>query len=122
MCTFYHFYLLCHPLNLYYISSDLRLASCLFREERRAKVKKETFFLSPFKVKLNPGGRGGGGYSWKLLVRVCRPVLQILILFQTKRCHFPHPFLDKNKNKRDFLKSISNFCFHISLSLEIDWN
>ena len=22
---------------------------------------------------------------------VCRPVLEILILFQTKKCHFPHP-------------------------------
>ena len=29
---------------------------------------------------------GGGG--------VCRPVLQILTLFQTKTCHFPHPFSD----------------------------
>ena len=25
------------------------------------------------------GGVGGGGYSWKFLVGVCRPVLQILI-------------------------------------------
>ena len=34
----------------------------------------------------------GWGYSWKFLVGVCRPVLQILTLFQTKKCHFPHPF------------------------------
>ena len=25
---------------------------------------------------------------------VCRPVLQILTLFQTKHCNFPHPFSD----------------------------
>ena len=26
-------------------------------------------------------GGGGGGYSWELLVGVCRPVLQILTIF-----------------------------------------
>ena len=26
---------------------------------------------------------------------VCRPVLQILTRFQTKKCHFPHPFSDQ---------------------------
>ena len=35
-----------------------------------------------------------GGYSWKFLVGVCRPVLQSLTLFQTKKCHFSQPFLD----------------------------
>ena len=35
-----------------------------------------------------------GGYSWDFLVEVCRPVLQILTLFQTKKCHFLHPFSD----------------------------
>ena len=34
------------------------------------------------------------GTSWKFLVAVCRPVLQILTLFQTKHCNFPHPFSD----------------------------
>ena len=38
--------------------------------------------------------RWGGGYSWKFLVGVCRPVLQILTLFQTTKYHFPHPFSD----------------------------
>ena len=31
-----------------------------------------------------------GGYSWEFLVGVCRPVPQILTLFQTKKSHFPH--------------------------------
>ena len=45
-------------------------------------------------LKNNPGDGGGGRYSWKFLVAVCRPVLQILTLFQTKNCNFPHPFSD----------------------------
>ena len=36
-----------------------------------------------------------GRYSWEFLVGVCRPVLQILTLFQTKKCNFPHPFSDQ---------------------------
>ena len=29
-----------------------------------------------------------GEYTWEFLVRVCRPVLQDLTQFQTKKCHF----------------------------------
>ena len=37
--------------------------------------------------------RGGGrGLSWEFFVGVFRPALQILTLFQTKNCQFPHPF------------------------------
>ena len=36
--------------------------------------------------------RPPGRYSWEFLVGVCRPVLQILTRFQTKKCHFPHRF------------------------------
>ena len=35
------------------------------------------------------------GYSWEFLVGVCHPVLQILTLFQTKKCHFPYSFSDQ---------------------------
>ena len=35
-----------------------------------------------------------GGYSCEFLVGVCRPVLQILTRFQTKKLNFPHPFSD----------------------------
>ena len=35
------------------------------------------------------------GYSWEFLVGVCCLVLQILTLFQTKKCHFPHSFSDQ---------------------------
>ena len=36
--------------------------------------------------------------SWEFLVGVgvCHPVLQILTLFHTKKCHFPHPFSDQS--------------------------
>ena len=37
----------------------------------------------------------GKGYSREFLVGVCRPVLLILTPFQTKKCHFPHPFSDQ---------------------------
>ena len=62
--------------------------------------------------------RTPGGYSWELLVGVCRPGPQILTLFQTKKCYFSHPFsdlafkklcrhyLDYSSNKKYFLKSI----------------
>ena len=36
--------------------------------------------------------QGPGGYSLEFLVGVCRAVLQILTLFQTKKCPFSHPF------------------------------
>ena len=37
----------------------------------------------------------GRGYSWEFLVGVYRPVLKVLTLFQTQKCHFPHPFSDQ---------------------------
>ena len=60
----------------------------------------------------------GGGSEESLLGILCagcRPVIQILTLFQTKKCHFSHSFsdltskkichhyLDWNTNKNDFL-------------------
>ena len=39
------------------------------------------------------------GYSCAFLVGVCRPVCQILTLFQTKKCHFSHPFSDLASKK-----------------------
>ena len=39
------------------------------------------------KVMSGRGGGGGAAYSWEFLVGVCRPFLQILSLFQTKKCH-----------------------------------
>ena len=35
-----------------------------------------------------------GRCPWEFLVGLCRPVLQILTRFQTKKCYSPHPFSD----------------------------
>ena len=40
----------------------------------------------------------GGEYSWEFLVGVCRPVVQTR--FQTKKCHYPHPFSDQTSKIR----------------------
>ena len=45
-------------------------------------------------ITVPPGGGGVVAYSWESLVGVCRPVLQILTLFQTKKCNFLYPFSD----------------------------
>jgi len=64
---------------------------------------------------------GGRGNSWEFLLGVCCLVLQILTLFQTKKCNFPYPFSDLEEvikqhscslrsehQHKDFLKAISN--------------
>ena len=82
-----------------------------------------------------------GGYSWEFLVGVCRPVLQILTLFQTKKCNSPHSFstrplksilvlafrqnlchhyLDQSANKLKILRYISNS--HIFRSFLLIWS
>ena len=47
------------------------------------------------RIYTKPSTSRGEGYSWEFLVGVCRPVLQILTRFQTKKCNFPHPFSDQ---------------------------
>ena len=37
---------------------------------------------------------GEGGLPWDFLVGVYSPVLEIMTLFLTEKCHFPHPFSD----------------------------
>ena len=46
---------------------------------------------------LYPAPDPGEGYFWEFLVGVCHLVLQILTLFQTKKCHFPLWFSDISK-------------------------
>ena len=83
-----------------------------------------------------------GRYSWEFAVGVCRPVLQILTLFQTKKLSFsttvfspglynPFPFSDLayagrlsllrlERKQKDFLKATSNS--HITLPFLFIWN
>ena len=41
----------------------------------------------------------GVRYSWEFLVGVYHPVLQIMTLFQTKKCHFPKPEFSEQTSK-----------------------
>ena len=52
------------------------------------------FALGP-RIRCYPG-KGGGGHLG-ILVGVCRSVLQILTLFQTKKCHSPHPYASSDQ-------------------------
>ena len=80
------------------------------------------------------------GFSWEFLVQVCRPVLQILILFQTKKYYFPHPFSDPEVvtkrnitclHKTEIMSSLVRlklqqqkkpFRIHVTLSFLFLWN
>ena len=59
--------------------------------ESGQQVRGKLSFKGPFKYFKTLFTRG---YCLKVLVGVCRPHLQIQTQFQTKRCHFPHPFSD----------------------------
>ena len=78
MCSF-----LLKSKNLCKTIPDISLLELLWNQSLRSISL--THYLSP----------GGGGYSWEFLVWVCHPVLQILTLFQTKKCYFSHPFTDQ---------------------------
>ena len=83
-------------------ASDDPRTSCLFTNTahviryvltcRHPLLYKDLFSLI---AHLKPvGGGGGGRYFWEFVVGLCRTVVQILILFQTKKSHFPHPSSD----------------------------
>ena len=81
----------------------LRLAFCVWETALSKDLSTELTFcpdptgsnsIHPDKAPFSGGVTYPGGYSWEFLVGVCHPVPQILILFQTKKCHFPHPFSD----------------------------
>ena len=59
------------------------------------------------KVAWENSSLGPGGYSWEFLVGVCRKVLKILTIFQTKKGHFSHPLSDLGLGL--FLESTDNF-------------
>ena len=71
------------------------LACILFMSKGTVTLVTKTYNL--FCDYFSPGV-WGGGYFWEILVGVCRPVLQILPLFQTQKCHSPHPFSDLASN------------------------
>ena len=58
-----------------------------------------TEFDQIFSKKSNARGFAPGGYCWEFLMGMCCPVLQILTLFQTTKCHFSQPFSDLDSKK-----------------------
>lgn len=57
--------------------------------------------------KRDGGGEGEGGYSWKLLAVMCRPLLQILTLLQTVTGPWLHFYFCHGKSRTKF----TNFCY-----------
>ena len=56
-------------------------------------VRSVTYCQVQTRAIMAPGG--GGVHPVILCGSRCRPVLQILTLFQTNKCYFPHPFSDQ---------------------------
>ena len=52
----------------------------------------------------------GGGYSWEFLM-VCRPVLQIVTLFQIKKCNLPPLFSDQASRNHTCFQTWP-LCYH----------
>ena len=68
---------------------------------RSGVIRLQLYLASTTKVALaNKTDHIPGGYSWEFLVGVCRPILQILTLFQIKKCHFLHRFSDLGRVSR----------------------
>ena len=81
--------LICWKIGLMWL---VKRATLLFNSFCRNVAKQFARSCCPFyrTFKSHPRGR----YFLEFLMGVCHPVLQILTLFQTKKCHFSHPFSD----------------------------
>ena len=75
------------PLQLKTTAENYRFARC----DCGKLVKRTLWFLLRFTIVLNDI-LSQQHWQKSKLVGVCRPVVQILTLFHTKNCHFPHPF------------------------------
>ena len=66
------------------------------------------------KKKLEQEMAPAGGYSWEFLLGVCRPVLQMLTQFQTKKFNFPHPFSDQTSKIHTRFETwpLGRNCYH----------
>ena len=72
------FFLLCNKMGNSHRAIEAHIA-----HSRSSQSEQRIRFILP---------EAPGGSSWEFLVGVCCPLLQILTLLQTKKCHFPNPF------------------------------
>ena len=70
-----------------------RFAYCRSCCRRRRRRRCLSSLMSPPKTRYEDVYPGG--YPWEFLEGVCRPVLQIPTLFQTRKFNFPQPFSDQ---------------------------
>ena len=78
-------------------SVSVRVVNQLLTEMDGLEARKQVFIMGATNRPGELKSHVAPGYSLEFLeflVGVCRPVPQILTLFQTKKCHFPHPFSD----------------------------
>ena len=72
------FFLLCNKMGNSHRAKEAHIA-----HSRSSQSEQRIRFILP---------EAPGGPSWEFLVGVCCPVLQILTLSQTQKCHFSRPF------------------------------
>ena len=70
-------------------------------------------------IQLGKGLDYGPAWEFLAMVRECRPVPQILSLFQTKNCHFSHPFSDLTSklHNHSWVWPLRNYICHHNLDL-----
>ena len=71
------FFLLCNKMGNSHRAKEAHIA-----HSRSSQSEQRIRFILP---------EAPGGPSWEFLVGVCCPVLQILTLSQTQKCHFSRP-------------------------------
>ena len=72
-----YFFLLCNKMGNSHRAKEAHIA-----HSRSSQSEQRIRFILP---------EAPGGSSWEFLVGVCCPVLQILTLSQTQKCHFSRP-------------------------------
>ena len=99
-------------LRLLKLPDVVKVSTCLLFYEYVNDDNDLSFSLT-LCCELREGGGGGKRYSWKFLVGLYRPVLQILTRFQTKTdCNSPRPFSDQISKIHTRFQTWQKSCYH----------
>ena len=99
-------------LRLLKLPDVVKVSTCLLFYEYVNDDNDLSFSLT-LCCELREGGGGGKRYSWKFLVGLYRPVLQILARFQTKtECNSPRPFSDQTSKIHTRFQTWQKLCYH----------